>query len=114
MFGDVQNIDEAIASVDRGIRPQDQDRCRINNRFWPARQNVGNGQVDLAARQPFDQYRLLDLGLLSPVRGILQQFWEGNTDLRESDRGSPTTHTWHAVANPRMRNCSTVAKAPTP
>ena len=38
----------------------------------------------------------------------------GNSDLRGSDRGSPTTHIWHAVANPRIRNCSTVAKAPAP
>lgn len=36
-------------------------------------------------------------------------FGSGAADLRESDRGSPTTHTWHAVSNPRMRNCSTVA-----
>jgi hypothetical protein len=31
-------------------------------------------------------------------------FGSGNADLRESDRGSSMTHTWHAVPNPRMRN----------
>ena len=28
-------------------------------------------------------------------------------------QGSPTTHNWHAASNPRIRNCSTVAKAST-
>ena len=38
----------------------------------------------------------------------------GDPDLRGSDRGSPTTKNWHAVPNPRMRNCSTVVIAPAP
>ena len=43
-----------------------------------------------------------DAGFRKPQ--ILGNFGSGNADLRESDRGSSMTHTWHAVPNPRMRN----------
>jgi hypothetical protein len=49
-----------------------------------------------------------------PVGESSSNFRSGNADLRGSDRGSPTTYTWHAVTSPRMRNGSTVAKAPAP
>jgi hypothetical protein len=48
----------------------------------------------------------------APVKGSSGNFRSGTTDLRESDRGPPTTKAPYAVSNPRMRNGSTVEITP--
>jgi hypothetical protein len=51
--------------------------------------------------------------------GEMQDYHDAcrNFSVAELERkilqGSPTTHNWHAASNPRIRNCSTVAKAST-
>lgn len=82
----------------------DRDHCRC----------AGTRRVQLTDRQGKRDKRGdgqgVDAGLGNPPPKI----GSGRADLRGSDPGSPTTYTWHAVANPRIRNCSTVAKAPAP
>ena len=71
------------------------ERCWLTGRQKHGRRGDGQG---------------VDAGLGNPPPKI----GSGSANLRGSDRGSPTTHTWHAITNPRIRNCSTVANAPAP